>query len=48
MQTAEQQSGAEAVASGQRIQMSSSRLIFIGAMVITVLYVVWGIARIIL
>ena len=48
MEAVKQQDGVEALAGGQRARMSSSRLIFIGAMVLTAFYVVWGIAKMIL
>lgn len=46
METIKQHS-IETVAGGQRTRMSNQRMIFIGAMCLTVFYVVWGIAKVI-
>ena len=48
MEAAKQEGGIEIATGRQRARMSSSRMIFIGAMVLTALYVAWGIAKIIL
>ena len=48
MEAAKQEGGIEITAGGQRARMSSSRMIFIGAMVLTAFYVVWGITKMIL
>lgn len=48
MEAVKQQNGVEALAGRQRARLSSPRLIFIGAMVLTAIYVVWGIVKIIL
>ncbi len=48
MEAAKQEDGIEITTGWQRARMSSPRLIFISAMVLTAIYVVWGIARMIL
>ena len=47
METAKQQGGIEITSDRQRTQMSSSRMVFIGAMVLTVFYIAWGITKVI-
>ena len=48
MEAAKQEGGIEITTGGQRAQISGPRMIFIGAMVLTAFYVVWGITKMIL
>lgn len=47
MEAVKQQNVVEA-SSGQRVRISRPRLIFIGSMALAAIYVVWGIAKVIL
>ncbi|MDH4283736.1 MAG: hypothetical protein OEV35_00300 [Gallionellaceae bacterium] len=47
MEAIKQQEVIEVAGSGQKVKMSNSRKVLVGVMVITAIYVVWGIVKVI-